>query len=206
MWRGPLVLCTSAGILGQSAGLGYIGRVSRGIPSSGLCVSVADGNRRGIMTERFSPEYIKFILEASVLQGQWKEPAGGDWCVIDVGYQALVIEKWYENGRLVLGTVEDWGDHKRNDSQYADEVVWLPTLSDLLDMIIQGVRETEWGDWPKRPAEIILGFDWGSQEWYADVMGGHANALLEGQHGEEFFDAELAAATLAVRVLEEGKE
>ena len=142
------------------------------------------------MTERFSPEYIAFILsdEASVLQQQWKKRGvrKGDWAW-DAGT---------ETGKVRLVTSIDTHTHSGSldfvldgvAKRWTAEVDWLPTLTDLLGMI----EEADW-EWSRNPEA------W--HAWKPTPVRGTAEKWASIKDTEDI----LAAATLAVRVLE-GKE
>ena len=139
------------------------------------------------MTERFSPEYIKFILsdEAKVLQ-EGHEIAVGEYRVLTAHFKddrPWIVTSGSGIGLTVQGVC---ADGSTLGCLYAQERSrWLPTLTDLLGMI-KG----------KTSDDIGIHYDPPLDEWYA-IKGGDIIAVEK--------DKELAAAKLAVRVLE-GKE
>ena len=145
------------------------------------------------MTERFSPEYIAFILsdEAKVLQGQWKEPVIGDWALVFPkstlgGVTGLVVRMGVGQWRH---TTLRFGDGCEGDFNHRVQLCWLPTLTDSLDMI------EEAGYW------WSTGLDYdGDDKWYTISAGSIED---EGYIENDHKDRMLAAAKLAVRVLEE---
>lgn len=162
------------------------------------------------MTERFSPEYIAFILsdEAKVLQRQW-EPSIGDIFIIRDGDGArfLVVDSYepkHPHKRWAIESVylsvygPDDGDLLVHKERVSSATVWLPTLTDSLDMI----EEAGW--------RISRGSQYLVQEkmWYWLRAGRIGHATIEiGPNTVESGERSwiLAAAKLAVRVLE-GKE
>lgn len=139
---------------------------------------------------RFSPEYIKFIFsdEASVLQEQWK-PRLGDWVLWG---QHLGLVTFVPSGTFVPVTGTKYlrvkFPNQRATSKKSEDLSWLPTLSDLLDMI----EEAGW-DWMRS-----VSGEWSAWDDRTNIPKLH-NVYERG-------DRLLAAAKLAVRVLEEGKE
>ena len=132
------------------------------------------------MTERFSPEYKAFILsdDASVLQKghEWNL---GDW---------FVHRETESIGLLAIKPDDKILFVKK------EAISWLPTLTDLLDMI----EEAGW-HWERHGPALLaarcLGYHEDTDEYEYET-------IREDIQGE---DTILAAAKLAVRVLE-GKE
>lgn len=148
------------------------------------------------MTDRFSPEYIKFILsdEASVLQERWKVNIGNWFCTSD-GASLWLVTAVFREGIEAFNTSRSFSWPYQPDEFGKDElaeVQWLPSLTDLLDMI------EEAGYW----WSTSLDYD-GDDRWYTISAGSiEAGGYIENDHEDRM----AAAATLAVRVLEEGKE
>ena len=156
------------------------------------------------MTERFSPEYIAFILsdEAKGLQKQW-EPAVCDWCLAGntVAAEGLgYVARWQvadDNGShrttwVVVVTPDSGIGYIGGGSQelIRQGFVWLPTLTDSLDMI------EEAGFW----WSTGLDYDYdGDDRWY-NISAGSIEAGGRMENDDE--DRMLVAAKLAVRVLE----
>lgn len=143
------------------------------------------------MTERFSPEYIDVASKSEAIQAH-KRKVGwqvGDW----VYYREEWLGGGIDEGITVLGDGEEgWPD----EEEYAG-LYWLPTLSDLLDMLVRC----------EDLFEIQLRYKQGG--WYFYIVQGEEPTLVDPATASYVTDSwakdpELAAARLLARVA--GKE
>jgi len=83
------------------------------------------------MTERFSEEYIKFVTNSKPIQAYWRKrgPKMGDWFVY---YQKPSGESFVS----CLG-----GSYLEEGWKQREYHCWVPSLSDLLDILESSLRE-----------------------------------------------------------------
>jgi len=94
------------------------------------------------MPERFTPEYIDFITESKPIQAHWQKRGVQEWDYIYNSYQGLhgpgvgVVIGFFEYASIRQPVIR-YLDKRTRTTQLDDYIFWLPTLSDLLDMLEQ---------------------------------------------------------------------
>jgi len=153
------------------------------------------------MTERFSPEYIKFVTESEAIQALWRkrDVRPGDYISLPTTGSIWLITRLVADGWKAMCVIADIAGEEH--LLLADKRVyvrWLPTLSDLLDML----EEAGWS-WN---AHHIPGDEgvptWGYTVGAIRITDFWASDWDAVENSEVESDKELAAARLLARVLE----
>ena len=152
------------------------------------------------MTERFSPEYIDFVTKCEPIQALWRKRGVwvGDWIWRAVVYEdvRMIVKIEKPNIQDIAAYLDNGRRLYRRHLKKPELIAWLPTLSDLLDLIIQANKECDERADLTELAYVYDDNSWGVADWCDGVV------IRDGGWND---DSELAAARLLERVLA-GKE
>jgi len=149
------------------------------------------------MTERFRQEYIDFVTKSEPIQAAWQKRGLrlGDWIYRAVYEDLRMIVKIEKPNVHDIAAYLDNGKRLyRRHVKKPELIAWLPTLSDLLDMLVDQYRRTVCSDM------LICG--------EGATLGKLRDKIFNDYHKGSYNggDLELAAARPLERVLEKENE